>query len=74
MAVSCSKWKQTQEGRSSENVDLERGGGMRLTSGSSPILSIPRKVPARPRLLFLLDLDAVLVQVGERVHLQAEII
>lgn len=47
---------------------------MRLTPNSSPVLGISRKAPPRPRSLFLLVLDAVLVEADERVRLQAEII
>lgn len=75
VAVSRGKRRQTREGRSSGKVDVQRGGGMRLTSGSSPVLVISEKFPpARPRSLFLLDLDAVSVRVDERVRLEAEII
>ena len=73
VGVSRSKCEQMQEGRSSDNMDLQQGREMRLTSDSSPVLSISRKVPLRPHSLFLLDLDAVSVQADERVHLQAEI-
>lgn len=51
-------------------VDLQQGRGMRLTSKSSPIFGISRKVSLRPHSLFLVDLGVVSVWADGKVHLQ----